>query len=102
MNQTDIYSPSKQIQKSKAYGPLPVHVGSFSTFTAIEKALHGRKRRILGQSFSDAALRSSEAKILMHVDAFCSGLLVKSPIEKSEPLMVEAWSEPRDLGTWSE
>lgn len=42
-----------------------VHRGSPNTFTLIDRSEHERKRRIVSQGFSDAALRSYEGKILI-------------------------------------
>jgi hypothetical protein len=42
-----------------------------NTFTAIERSVHEKKRRVVSQGFSDAALRSYEPKMLECIDKLC-------------------------------
>jgi hypothetical protein len=87
------------VQKSKAYEPLPVFPNAFNTHTAINKTIHGRKRRIVSQGFSDAALRSAEPYILEKVRLLCLGLYWEAGnIPKSLP---RAWSEKKNMANWS-
>jgi cytochrome P450 len=43
----------------------------YNTHNAIDKAMHGRKRRVLSQAFSDHALKSMEDVMLLHVRQLC-------------------------------
>lgn len=58
--------------------------------------MHGRKRRIVSQAFSEAAISSSEQYILDHVRSFCDGLLTSVDEEGY------GWSKAHDMGMWSE
>jgi len=42
-----------------------------NTFTAIERSVHEKKRRVVSQGFSDAALRTYEPKMLECIDKLC-------------------------------
>ncbi len=49
-----IYEPKANVRKAKQYQAWARHVIAQTTFTAIDKAVHARKRRVLGAAFSDA------------------------------------------------
>ena len=63
-----------------------------NVLTSIEKKQHGRRRRILAQGLSDAALRRYEPTIKVHVDKLCQQM--KGGDTSSE------WSEPKNMGKW--
>lgn len=95
----DVYSPAKNIQKSKAYEPLPIFPGTFNTHTAIDKKIHGRKRRIASQGFSDVALRSSEPFILDKVRKLCQTLY--SDANGRPQSSSSSWSGKKNMSNWS-
>ena len=95
----DIYGHGKNVQKSQAYGPLPIYHGAFNTHTAIDKTIHGRKRRIVSQGFSDAVLRASEPFILDKVSKLCDGLLSTGCAFNEKPS--NEWTKSRDMAKWS-
>lgn len=95
---TDIYGHGKNIQKSKAYGSLVAIPGVFSTHNAIEKSVHTRKRRLLGQGFTETALRSAEPFIRKHLRSWCTALIEANA---DGPKSSDKWSEPRDMSTLS-
>jgi cytochrome P450 len=66
-----------------------------STFTLLDKKEHARKRRVLSQGVSDAAVRSFEQSILSHVEKFCSK--IASSADTDEGL---GWSVPQNMSTW--
>jgi cytochrome P450 len=66
----------------------PVH----SVFNAFDKAVHRRKRKVVGQGFSESALRASQGQILSHVEDFCGRLLEGETRGGS--------TEPKDLSLW--
>ncbi|KAF5864593.1 hypothetical protein ETB97_007151 [Aspergillus alliaceus] len=90
----EIYAFSKSFQKSAAYGAM-VHRAP-NTLTLIDKRQHGRKRRIIGQGFGDAALRGFEGTTMDHVRKFCDALAKDIPDEKSG-----GWSRPQNMAKWS-
>ncbi|PIG83070.1 cytochrome P450 [Aspergillus arachidicola] len=90
----EIYAYSKSFQKSAAYGAM-VHRAP-NTLTLIDKKQHGRKRRIIGQGFGDAALRGFEGTIMSLVRKFCDELAKDISGGK-----VGEWSSPQNMGKWS-
>ncbi|KAK5206973.1 hypothetical protein LTR41_007508 [Exophiala xenobiotica] len=89
----DVYGQGKNFQKSKGYAPHPYFPTVFNTHNCIDKKMHGRKRRIVSQGFSESAMASSEQYVLEHVRNLCDGL-----IADAKP---GDWSEPRDMAMWS-
>lgn len=89
----DIYSHSKNVQKSQAYLAM-VH-NTPSTFTLMDRHEHAWKKRILSQKLSDAAIRSFEPNIAEIVERFCAVLRPASEAGKN------AWSEPFNMSEWS-
>lgn len=62
------------VRKGDFYEAFPVRKDAVNTHSAIEKGVHGRKRRVLSHAFSDAAIKSMEDRILTHIRQFCSNL----------------------------
>ena len=93
----DIYGQGRNTQKSSGYAPHPYFPAVFNTHNCIDKEMHGRKRRIVSQGFSAAAIHSSEPMIINHVEKLCSAL--RSSIPEAQGL---SWSPPQDMAAWSE
>ena len=93
----DIYGQGRNTQKSSGYAPHPYFPAVFNTHNCIDKEMHGRKRRIVSQGFSAAAIHSSEPMIINHVQNLCSVLMKSIP----EPQSL-SWSPPQDMAAWSE
>lgn len=70
----DIYGFKGNVRKSDFYSAFPATKDAYSTHSAIDRAQHARKRRVLSHAFSDAAVRSMENHVLAHVRQFCSNL----------------------------
>ncbi|OKL56264.1 hypothetical protein UA08_08508 [Talaromyces atroroseus] len=88
----EIYGYNANFAKGKVYEALrfnPVH----SVFNATDKNMHRRKRRLVAQGFSEAALRASEGCILKHVDRFVDGLLSEDTVSTKDG----NWVTPKDL-----
>jgi cytochrome P450 len=79
----DIYGHGKKIRKSDFYSAFPAIKGVWNTHNAIDKSVHGRKRRVLSQAFSDNALKGMESVMLLHVRQLCS-ILGAGGVEKME------------------
>ena len=61
-----------------------------------QKSEHGRRRRIIGHGFSEAAIRDSNSIILKHIRVFCDKLLNSG--EASEvSSKFDRWTEPIDV-----
>ena len=71
----DIYNAGKNFRKGKAYAPMnPMPDVSNLAFTPYKKE-HGRRRRIIGQGFMDAAMREANSIIKGHIMELCDCLL---------------------------
>jgi cytochrome P450 len=68
----DIYGHGKRLKKADFYNAFPAIKGVYNTHNAIDKAVHGRKRRVLSQAFSDHALKGMEDVMLLHIRQFCA------------------------------
>lgn len=88
----EIYGYNANFAKGKAYEVMrftPME----SVFNVTDKQMHRRKRRLIGQGFSEAALRASEDCVLRHVDLFVGGLSDND----AAPNENEGWSSAKDL-----
>ncbi|PGH20061.1 hypothetical protein AJ80_03711 [Polytolypa hystricis UAMH7299] len=94
----EIYGYSKNYQKSANYGAM-VHRAP-NTLTLIDKKAHGRKRRILSQGLSEAALRSYQPTILTHIRKLCAQLEGESEMLKSD-YESSKWSIAQNMGRWA-
>lgn len=88
-----VYGQGKNFKKSRGYAPHPYFPTQYNTHNCIDKDMHGRKRRIVAQGFSEPVMAASEPYILDHVRSLCSALV--EGVENDE------WSEPRDMADWS-
>ncbi|CAG7932528.1 unnamed protein product [Penicillium olsonii] len=70
----DIYGHGKRLQKATFYNAFPAIKGVYNTHNAIDKTMHGRKRRVLSQAFSENALKGMEDVMLLHVRQLCAVL----------------------------
>lgn len=70
----DIYGHGKRIKKADFYNAFPAIKGVYNTHNVIDKFVHGRKRRVLSQAFSDNALKAMEDVMLLHVRQLCAAL----------------------------
>ena len=77
----DIYGYGKRTRKADFYNAFPAIKGVYNTHNAIDKAIHGRKRRVLSQAFSDNALKAMEEAMLIHVRQFCAAMSGDLPEE---------------------
>lgn len=90
-----IYGQGRNLQKSSGYAPHPYFPKVFNTHNCIDKTMHGRKRRIVSQGFSESAIASSERYVLDHVRNLCD--VLTNPAEVGR----DGWSVARDMGVWS-
>ncbi len=110
----DIYGFKANVKKSDFYSVFPATKGAFSTHTAIDKAVHARKRRVLSQAFSDNAMRAMEVHILDNIRVWCARLGDCQEVGKGDVGQLlngysshrlasasSEWSAPKNMGTWS-
>ena len=89
----EIYGFKANVRKADFYSAFPATKNAYSTHSAIDKATHARKRRVLSHAFSDAAIKSMESHVLANVRQFCSNLGEKvfSSEDKS------GWTAPKNV-----
>jgi hypothetical protein len=93
-----IYGHGANVQKSETfYHAFRAHPAAISTLLATERGHHARKRRIMGQAFSESAMRELERYVLENVRVW----------EQEVGLRVEAtkksgnkWTDGVDMGKW--
>ncbi|KAJ5703328.1 hypothetical protein N7493_011717 [Penicillium malachiteum] len=93
----DIYGHGKRLQKADFYNGFTAIKGVYNTHNAIDKSMHGRKRRVLSQAFSETALKGMEDVMLLHVRQLCASLAGYSVNEKETS---ESKGVVRNMGNW--
>ncbi|KAL4756724.1 cytochrome P450 [Aspergillus foveolatus] len=78
-----IYGHGNKFRKADFYNGFLAIPGVYNTHNAIDKVVHGRKRRVLSQAFSDTALKGMEDVMLLHVRQLCSILGRERPSSQS-------------------
>lgn len=74
-----------------------------NTLTLCDKKEHARRRKLMSQGFSDAALRTYAATIEKHVHNFCNQL-VQVDSDETEihcTCKRKQWSSARNIAQWS-
>lgn len=92
-----IYDSKANVKKAKQYQAWARHVTAQTTFTAIDKSIHARKRRVLNAAFSDKALRSADDISIRHIGRWCE-LLEEHRIDEQGA----QWTEPKNMTDWSD
>ncbi|OJZ84538.1 hypothetical protein ASPFODRAFT_48592 [Aspergillus luchuensis CBS 106.47] len=94
-----IYGFHANVQKAKSYTMFY----GVSIFTAIDRTVHARKRRVMSHAFSSQALRGMEPHILSAIRDWCAALIDRHPDERvpSAPSSPGSWSKPKDMVHWS-
>ncbi|OAP56057.1 hypothetical protein AYL99_09236 [Fonsecaea erecta] len=90
----DIYGVNQNVRKSVFYEASIAHNGFQNIFSARDREIHARKRRILAPAFTEANLSSMERYILPHIDEFFHAA---SGEERCSALR-NCWAA--DLGKW--
>ena len=92
-----IYAHGANVQKSEFYKCFRAAPNAVSTLLATEKAHHARKRRVMGQAFSDQALKGLEQYVLGHVQDLVDriGVAVKRPGGEEQ-----RWSKSLNMQLW--
>lgn len=88
-----IYGHRANVRKSGFYLSFYAAPGVFSTHTALDRAAHARKRRVMSHAFSDAALKGVEDYVLTYVRSYVDKLAGGST--KS------TWTPAKDVSEWS-
>lgn len=90
----EIYGFRANVRKAEFYDAF-VHPAP-NTHNTRDKALHARKRRVLSQAFSDAAIKQMERYVLANVRAFCQqiGAGAEAAAER------KGWTAPKNMADW--
>jgi cytochrome P450 len=94
-----IYGFKANVQKAHFYSAFPAAKGAWSTHSAIDRALHARKRRVLSQAFSDNAVRGLTPHILGVIRTFTDAIGdFGRPAAGDEK---KGWSTPKDMAEYT-
>lgn len=94
----EIYGFKGNVRKGDFYSAFPATKDAYSTHSAIDRAQHARKRRVLSHAFSDNAIKSMEKHILAHVRQFCANLGEKlNSGHHNGSLEKSSWTEPKNV-----
>ncbi|TPX17857.1 uncharacterized protein E0L32_002958 [Thyridium curvatum] len=96
-----IYGHKSNVRKSDFYLSFPARPDAFSTHTAIDRAAHARKRRVMSHAFSEAALRGVEEYVLVHIRLFVQKLAATSQSNPGAYYTPGEWTEPKNVAKWS-
>lgn len=87
-----IYGAKANVKKSSWYNAF----NSISIFSAIDKKVHARKRRIMSHAFSEQAVRQVQPYIVRAIRVWSTALGDGMSDEKED-----AWSIPKDMRVWA-
>ncbi|KID91342.1 cytochrome P450 3A31 [Metarhizium guizhouense ARSEF 977] len=99
----DIYSGNTNFQKSPNYRVL--RHGAANTLTMVNRQEHARRRRIVSQGLSDAALRSHEPTLLAHIKK-CFALITDADFpSQAQPQITDkegqkGWTRSMNMSDW--
>jgi hypothetical protein len=94
-----IYGHGANVQKSETfYHAFRAHPAAVSTLLATERVQHARKRRIMGQAFSETAMRGMERYVLENVEVWMEGIGEKVEAAKEQG---SKWSDRVNMGRWN-
>jgi hypothetical protein len=93
-----IYGHGANVQKSETfYHAFRAHPAAISTLLATEREHHARKRRIMGQAFSEGAMRELERYVLENVRVWEEEVGHRVEATKTNG---NRWTEGVDMGKW--
>jgi hypothetical protein len=93
-----IYGHGANVQKSETfYHAFRAHPAAISTLLATERGHHARKRRIMGQAFSDGAMRDLEKYVLENVRVWEGEVGLRVEVTKNSG---NRWTDGVDMGKW--
>ena len=89
----DIHGIKSNVQRDQWYKVWSRNESTVNTFTAIDLALHHKKRRILNVAFSEKSIRAAGVFIQKHVDRW-DELLHDGDTKE--------WSRPKNIAEWTD
>ncbi|KAH8807260.1 cytochrome protein [Xylogone sp. PMI_703] len=94
----DVYSHSSHVKKGLSYSVLPPTPAAVSTISAVDKVVHGKKRRIISQGLSESAIKGFEPAITTRIRKFCSLMAPENDHQfEGAPGSAGDWSTPRNM-----
>ena len=93
----DIYARTANVQKSTAYRAFETSPTAHDTQSTVNKIAHARKRRVIGQAFSESAIKSLEGHVIEHVNTFIKHL-ASVPKPNSKPRQ-NSWSAATNMAS---
>ncbi|PGG99084.1 hypothetical protein AJ80_09416 [Polytolypa hystricis UAMH7299] len=96
----DIYGHGKKLKKGDFYNAFPAIKGVYNTHNVIDKTVHGRKRRVLSQAFSENALKGMEDLMLSSIRQFCAIMAGDEETHKAPSDRVERGHVVRNMSEW--
>jgi cytochrome P450 len=92
---TPIYGLKANVKKSTWYNAFK----SISIFSAVDKDVHARKRRVMSHAFSEQAVRETQPYIISAIRVWCEMLGDRLEQETAPPQ--DQWASPKDMRYWS-
>ncbi|PLB46346.1 cytochrome P450 monooxygenase [Aspergillus steynii IBT 23096] len=94
-----IYGARANVHKAEGYASMSASRRTPNTITAVDKTVHGFKRRIMGQVFSDPGLRSVQERFLMNIRDFTALLCHDDrPWSTGSGESEDGWGPTKDMG----
>ena len=88
---SSIYSNQANVKKGRFYEAWTRNEREINTFTAVDRAVHTKKKRISAQAFSDRSIQAAEEFVIKHVDRWCDMMHDGDD---------GGWSTPRNMAEW--
>lgn len=88
------------MKKADFYNGFTAIKGVYNTHNAIDKSIHGRKRRVLSQAFSEHALKGMEDVMLVNIRQFCAIMGGDEPGLESGVASSEKGLAIRNMADW--
>ncbi|CAG7989284.1 unnamed protein product [Penicillium salamii] len=90
-----IYGTRANVRKADTYAVMSASRRTPNTISATDKTVHGFKRRIMSQTFSDHGLRNVEERLMARIDDFITPLADGS--QPGSHGTQDGWGSPRNM-----
>jgi hypothetical protein len=94
-----IYSTRANVRKPENYAAMSASRRTPNTISATDKTVHGFKRRIMSQIFSDQGLRVVEDRFIPRIDDFISLLWDSTENGRNVTKGEEEWGSPKEMAS---
>ena len=93
-----IYSTRANVRKTESYAAMSASRRTPNTISATDKTVHGFKRRIMSQTFSEQGLRAIEDRFMARINDFIS-LLCDGTEKGPHGTNEEGWGSPKEMAS---